>query len=203
MYKAYRKSLISLRERFIDTYQFPETISIKVIEKYPHLDEQQVNQVINGLREYFHICNIAGKTMVSMPSKVVDVAWHEFILFTKQYEQFCNKALGRFLHHVPAEAMSTPTKAQKGIKKAWKISCYREQISPTSPECLPIIFALDSQLEIPDGFKYLLNCKGQGDGVYCGGNIGCSSGCGGEGEGGCAGDSGDSDGCGGGGCGGD
>jgi hypothetical protein len=128
--------------------------------------------------------------MVSMPSQVVDVAWHEFILFTRKYEHFCSNAIGRFLHHTPAEAMESQTVAQAGIKKAWRISCLRENISPSSPTKLPLLFSIDAELSIPDGFEYSLNCKKNGSAGYCAGHIGC---------GGCGGDSG---GCGGG-CGGD
>jgi len=176
LYSAYRKSLQAKRKKFIDNYQFPQKITQKICETYPHLNEQQANEVIGHLREYFHICHIAGKKMVAMPSQVVDVAWHEHILFTQEYANFCRKALGRFLHHTPAEAMRSPTRAQKGIKRAWKIACRREKISTTKPSSLPSLFALDSQLDIPNGFKYALNCKGS-TGSYCATHIGCSSGC--------------------------
>lgn len=36
-----------------------------------------------------------------VPSKEVDEAWHEFILFTRQYADYCIKKFGRFIHHVP------------------------------------------------------------------------------------------------------
>jgi hypothetical protein len=35
------------------------------------------------------------------PSGLVDVGWHTFILYTKDYAEFCNLVAGRFLHHVP------------------------------------------------------------------------------------------------------
>ena len=38
------------------------------------------------------------------PSKKVDKAWHEFLLFTREYQQFCEKRYGRFIHHNPYEA---------------------------------------------------------------------------------------------------
>jgi len=196
-FRSYRGSVVSKREHLIDTFRFPDSITKKIIEKYPHLNEQEASQIIEGLREYFQVCNIAGRRMVSMPSQAVDVAWHEFILFTKQYERFCNRALGRFLHHTPAEAMKSPTTAQTGIKTAWKISCYRENIKPKSAHKLPLLFAIDAKLNIPDGFKYSLNCSEPGSNDYCASHIGCGSGCGG-------GYSGCSSGCGGeGGCGGD
>lgn len=193
-YTFYRKSVARKRSQWIDRFPFPATIITKVIQAYPHLTDQQAALVIKALREYFQLCNVAGKRVVSMPSQVVDVAWHEFILFTRQYQQFCNKALGRFLHHTPAEAMKSPTVAQQGIKTAWKIACSREYIHPKSPHRLPLLFAIDAELNIPDGFKYALDCRSSEKGDYCGSHIGCSS-C----AGGCAGDSGCSSGCGGGG----
>ena len=35
------------------------------------------------------------------PSKLVDSAWHEFILHTKQYYEYCHNRFGKFIHHVP------------------------------------------------------------------------------------------------------
>jgi hypothetical protein len=197
---------------FIESYRFNSAIGKKVQEKYPHLDNRQIDLVLIGLKEYFYICNKAKRRMVSMPSQVVDVAWHEFILFTRPYQAFCQKALGRFLHHTPTEAMRTPTMAQDGIKRAWRLACAKNNINPATPTRLPLLFAIDSQLGIEDGFKYSLNCKDKssplyGDG-YCAGHIGCASGCAGDSgtpssSGGFFdGFGGDSSGCGGG-CGGD
>ncbi|RDE25015.1 hypothetical protein DV711_05455 [Motiliproteus coralliicola] len=191
----YRRERKKRRQQLIDEFRFPPSIAVKLTEKYPQLSEQDVEYVFCGLREYFHLCNLAGKRMVSMPSQVVDVAWHEFILFTRKYEYFCGKALGRFLHHTPAEAMRTPTDAQQGLKLAWKLSCQREGMAPKAANRLPLLFAIDQQLNIDDGFKYALDCKKTSGDYYCAGHIGCGGGCGGGGDS-------DSSGCGGG-CGGD
>ena len=93
------------RESFIDGYTFPAGIRDKVHKKYPHLTPTQLDLVFDALREYFHLHRASGRRMLAMPSQVVDLAWHEFILFTRNYQVFCDKALGRFLHHAPAEAM--------------------------------------------------------------------------------------------------
>lgn len=205
LYKILRSSNIKRREKFISDYRFPKTINQKLKQTYPHLTDRQVNQVISGLRDYFHVCNQAGRRMVSMPSQAVDVAWHEFILFTRDYKSFCQKALGRFLHHTPAEAMKSPNQAQSGIQRAWKYACLHENMLPRNAKRLPLLFAMDAKLNIPDGFKYSLDCTKKGSHEYCAGNIGCSSGCGGD-TSDFGGDSsscgGDSSGCGGG-CGGD
>ena len=169
---------------YIRNYRFHPTLAKKVREKYPHLSDDEVTLVFNALRDYFHICNLAKRRMVSMPSQVVDVAWHEFILFTRHYNSFCEKAIGRFLHHTPTVAMKSPTLAQDGIKRAWRLACAKERIDPADPGRLPLIFAIDGMLAIEDGFRYSLNCKessspAYADG-YCAGDIGCASGCAGE-----------------------
>jgi hypothetical protein len=35
------------------------------------------------------------------PSKLVDIGWHTFILYTRSYAEFCDRVAGRLLHHEP------------------------------------------------------------------------------------------------------
>ncbi len=189
---------------YIGKYYFHKGIRRNLAQKYPQLSEQQLDLVFQGLRDYFRICHQARRRMVSMPSQVIDDAWHEFILSTRIYQQFCNKALGRFLHHTPAEAMPRPTLAREGLKRSWRLACALEQINPNKPKRLPLIFAIDSLLNIENGFSYQLDCKKGAAGAYCAGDIGCTSGCSGSSGDASSADSGDaSDGGCGGGCGGD
>ena len=163
-------------------YRFHPSIANKVRKRYPHLNEEQSQQVMEGLRDFFWCCAKAGNKPVAMPSQAVDVAWHEFILFTRAYERFCKQALGRFLHHTPTEVMSSPTDAQPAIKRAWRLACARESLNPKFPAHLPALFAMDARLSIEDGFFYSLNCqsnsgRGAAADSYCASHIGCSSGC--------------------------
>ena len=193
------------RGRFIDAYAFPGGIKERVRKRYPHLSDSDLELVFGGLRQYLQLSRQAHRRTLAMPSQVVDVAWHEFILFTRNYRDFCRKALGRYLHHTPAEAMTSPTEAQEGIRRAWRLACAQEGIAPRAPDRLPLLFALDDRLRIPDGFRYALNCaaalaaaQGAAGVTYCASHIGCGSG---GGDGGCSSDSGcsgDGGGCGGG-----
>jgi len=103
--------------QYIASFQFPDKVKLSLQEKYPHLSSSDIDDVMSALREYFQICQLAGGKTVSMPSQVVDHAWHEFILFTQLYHDFCDNAFGCFLHHTPAEAMKNPVNAQRGIKQ--------------------------------------------------------------------------------------
>ncbi len=196
------------REQFVAGFRFPVGLARKLRDTYPHLDEGQAELVLCELRNFFHVARAARGQMVSMPSQAVDVAWHEFILSTRAYRLFCRQALGRFLDHTPAEQMRSPESAQVGLRRTWLQACRRERINPRQPDRLPMLFALDGLLGIPDGFRYAVNCMGADGtgttGAYCASDIGCGGGDGGSADGGDdAGSDGGGDGCGGGGCGGD
>lgn len=177
--------------RHIDTFPYQERLDRRLAARRPELNAEQRAEVLAGLHDYFSICHVAGKRMVAMPSQAVDDAWHEFILFTRQYDRYCQLAFGRFLHHTPAEAMRTPTQASDGLKRAWHLACRREGINPKRPERLPRLFALDARLGIAGGFVYQLDCLAATGGAtgsgYCASHIGCS------GSSGCSGDAGSSD----------
>lgn len=181
------------RGRYIDGFDFARLLDQRLARRRPELDPTQRARVIEGLREWFHLHLAAGRRQLSMPSQAVDDAWHEFILFTRNYQDFCRRGLGRFLHHVPAEAMATPTQASTGLRRSWRLACRRAGIDPKAPATLPLLFALDGELGLADGFRYRIDCLAAGgarNGTYCAAHIGCGSGCssdGGSGGDGCSG----------------
>ncbi|MBZ0069632.1 MAG: hypothetical protein K8F26_12565 [Thiobacillus sp.] len=198
--RVWHRQALQGRLDMIRTHPFPQSVRMKFRDAQPNLDSAQEHQVFEGLRDYFSLCAQARGRFVSMPSQVADDAWHAFILHTRYYQDFCDKAFGRFLHHTPAEAMSTQTLATEGIQRAWRLACALERINPKQPDRLPRLFALDGTLNIPNGFRYDMRCS-PGSGHYCASHIGCSSGCGGSSGSGCGDGGGGScdSGCGGGG----
>ena len=179
LYTMWKKRKQKEQLTFIETYRFPPMLLQRVHKKHDYLTPKALQQVEQGMRDYFYICNQAQGKMVAMPSEIVDEMWHEFILFSRAYEAFCKKALGRFLHHTPTEAMPQPTLATEGIKRAWRLACAKEDIDPRKPDRLPLLFGIDGLLNIKNGFTYQLDCKSTQSG-YCATDIGCSSGCGGD-----------------------
>ncbi len=202
-----RHSRTRNRRRFIQDYAFPKSLDARLLKRRPELSPAQVALVFNGLRQYFEISLDAKKRLASMPSQIVDDLWHEFILYTRNYQAFCNRAFGRYLHHTPADAMSSPGAQSEGLRRTWWLACKLEEIDPKQPKRLPLLFSIDGQLNISDGFHYVPDCSNQAGtqfgnaSSHCGSDLG--SGCGGDGGGGGSGDSsGDAgSGCGGG-CGG-
>jgi len=54
------------------------------------------------LLKFLDVCALSSQT-VSPPPRV-DHAWHEFIVFTRDYAEYCEERFGAFLHHDPTEA---------------------------------------------------------------------------------------------------
>jgi len=166
------------RTEYIRTYMFPIGLIEKFAAQRPELEAKDRQLVARALRQFFIAYLTSGRKFVSMPSQVVDELWHEFILYTRQYERFCQKAFGRFLHHTPAMVLGKHRENNAGIRRAWWYACLEENINPRKATRLPLLFAIDAKLNIANGFHYVLDCKGinRGDGdsgssVYCGGDI--------------------------------
>jgi hypothetical protein len=148
------------RERVIREGPLPQFLKRKLRQAYPQLSQKDADLVERGLRQFFLACSRSKGAFVAMPSRAVDAMWHEFILHTQAYRDWCALALGRFLHHTPAEALGTQAKVNDGLRRAWYWTCKDEAINPRLPTRLPLLFALDGKMEIPDGFRYLPDCHG-------------------------------------------
>jgi hypothetical protein len=143
------------RERFLATYAFPSTVEAKLAAARNGLGAADRALVMEGLRDWFAICRTGrGRTFFAMPSAVVDDAWHEFILSTREYREFCRRALGRYLDHTPSEGLPDPGLMEDGMRATWRAACALEGIDDRNPDRLPRIFATDAQVGAEDGYRF-------------------------------------------------
>lgn len=165
------------RENFLRHAPLPQFLRRKLRDTYPQLSGKDVELVERGLRQFFVACLRSRRKFVAMPSQVVDAMWHEFILHTRAYRDWCELTLGWFLHHTPALALGAQSRSNDGLRRAWYWACREEAIRPEAPSRLPLLFALDAKLGIPNGFHYMPDCRdiarksaagGDGGAVYCG-----------------------------------
>lgn len=144
----------------IRSVDFPPSVRRGISKDYPNLRSSDQARILDGLRQYLEVCARARLRPVAMPSRAVDSAWHHFILASREYETFCRSAFGRFLHHTPHESVSGRQTANTSLVRCWRIACAIEGIAPERPSHLPLLFALDAEFEIADGFHYAINCRG-------------------------------------------
>jgi uncharacterized membrane protein YgcG len=189
-------------ESFIATYDFPAHIERGVRRKHPELTDEDWAEVERGLREWLICCAWRGGATLAMPSRIVDEAWHQFILDSASYIGFCNRAYGEYLHHIPEgdEALE-PADGEVHTVHAWD----RSKVGQRKGES--VMWDLDERLRIADPLGIPVALRHQARASYAhagGGGLLIDNGDGGgsdtggaSGGGGCGGG-----GCGGGGCGG-
>lgn len=202
------------RAEYIRTAVFPPGLYAAMRKHRPALTDKDCHLANRALRQFFLAYLNGGRKYVSMPSQVADELWHQFILHTRAYGEFCRKAFGGILHHTPSSALGSNRQHNAGLRRVWWHACRQEQLDPRRASRLPLLFALDAKIGIPDGFHYSLDCHSpaaprapDGSVSVCAGDFSDSSIDGstdgfGDAAGDGGGDSGGDSGCGGGGCGG-
>ncbi len=64
---------------------------------------EEAQQLFTDLKTWMFLCAVSDKPL--SPPKIIDEAWHNFVLFTKEYASFCQGFCGRFVHHVPFDGV--------------------------------------------------------------------------------------------------
>jgi hypothetical protein len=73
-----------------------------------NVSEEEAGDIFTETKKFLYISGLPG---VFIPDEllIIDEMWHNFILFTQEYQQFCAFYFGSYLHHSPA------TKAAKQL----------------------------------------------------------------------------------------
>ncbi|WP_125461981.1 hypothetical protein [Rhizobium sp. Kim5] len=61
----------------------------------------EYDQAFSEFKKFSALTVIYPDKSLGMVSEEIDEVWHQFILFTHQYQSFGDDILGRYLHHVP------------------------------------------------------------------------------------------------------
>lgn len=101
--------IASFEAKLESVLQFnPQYLKDKLLSDGKVQNEAEYNALFTELKKYLLMCSLSD-TSVAMLSTKVDAIWHEFILFTKGYREFCQNYLGKFVDHTP-NTESTPTR---------------------------------------------------------------------------------------------
>lgn len=67
------------------------------------MDMDEINDIFMEMKVFLAISSISkdNEVYINNDLLVIDEMWHNFILFTKAYEEFCKKFFGVFIHHLP------------------------------------------------------------------------------------------------------
>ncbi len=74
----------------------------RVTTDHPEISEETARRIVGQAAAFIAASGQQpGRSLV--PSELVDYGWHAFILHTVDYAAFCQKVVGRFVHHVPTD----------------------------------------------------------------------------------------------------
>jgi len=107
----------------------------RVLERYQkdfNVSAQEAQEHERELKRYL-ILSFTLEDEVAMYSTQVDNFWHTFLLFTKQYQQFCHEFFGKFLHHEPMDNKKLQDDAQLLAKKQAFIAAYTDLFGQEPP----------------------------------------------------------------------
>ena len=130
------------RRRFIESYEFSPALHRKLRDELGGTREADI--ALEGLRAWYLACLYADCSLIGMPSKAVDEAWHEMILMTRDYTEFCDRAFGRYLHHTPDSVLGVSMHDLLG-----------ETLRVVDDNELPMtLFTADADAGMEDGHTY-------------------------------------------------
>jgi hypothetical protein len=80
--------------------------NVPVVERYAETEKVSLADgllAFEALKQFLYTCSVVDQPVA--PSKRIDDIWHVFILFTKDYREFCKDILGSFVDHVPSRLL--------------------------------------------------------------------------------------------------
>ena len=108
------KNIPTLQE--VDDYPTPELLIPRVSKEHDYDMETAANLVREAKRMLY--LYVISKKAIS-PSKHVDMAWHEMLMFTRFYKEFA-QFIGVFIHHDPTPGMPDGGKLYADTKKRYE-----------------------------------------------------------------------------------
>ena len=81
------------------------SIPAQVIERFARKRKIAISEAQSVFAELEQFLSYATNRS-STPPPNIDDAWHEFILDTENYANYCDAQFGRFIHHVPTSQKS-------------------------------------------------------------------------------------------------
>ncbi|WP_308636729.1 glycine-rich domain-containing protein [Paenibacillus silvisoli] len=103
---------------------FEARVKDRVLKRTPSMREGEWQWQWFELKRYFLMCGVLRN--VPMYSVRVDEVWHEMLMFTREYEQFCKQFCGNTIHHAPHTTEAKPNPGER----AWFDWIYGELFIP-------------------------------------------------------------------------
>ncbi|GAA1940069.1 hypothetical protein [Amycolatopsis minnesotensis] len=98
------------------------------IAKEHHMPRGFAARIMDQALAFLAVCAQSAEPLA--PSEAVDIGWHTFILYTREYAAFCERIAGQFIHHEPTDTgvipvTRTPVDSMSATTRALRTAGYR------------------------------------------------------------------------------
>jgi hypothetical protein len=101
------------------------------LQKKLHWSSRFSHRAIDEYRKFLYLGVVADFGVT--PSKVIDQVWHEHLLFTRAYDQFCGEVLGRPFEHFPELVPTGEQTSTFASQYQATLDLYEEEFDTTPP----------------------------------------------------------------------
>jgi hypothetical protein len=72
-----------------------------------YIPDEETDTVVRDLKRFLSLhLLVQDPDYDFVPAFKIDLAWHEFILHTRAYVDFCDALVGKYIHHIPEASRS-------------------------------------------------------------------------------------------------
>jgi hypothetical protein len=93
----------NLRVRDVLAYEAPFLVE-KLVKNAVVDTAEEADELFREVKRYLVLADLDQDCSWNMYSLRIDEVWHQFILFTRQYMEFCHRFFGRYIPHNPSNA---------------------------------------------------------------------------------------------------
>jgi len=76
----------------------------KLVKEQICTDDAEAVALFTEVKRYLLLWHLDSSKSWQMHSLRIDEAWHQFVLYTREYAGFCQRYFGRYRHHMPSNA---------------------------------------------------------------------------------------------------
>lgn len=109
----------------VDAYEHPELV--ERLKRKIGISHTKAQLLFSDTKRFLYLC--ATNEQPLGPTKAIDAGWHEFLMYTREYSEFCIEILGKFIHHVPTPVLTNDHVVRKVNKTQQLASDTFENIS--------------------------------------------------------------------------
>jgi hypothetical protein len=100
----------------------------KLLKEHIAENPEEAEALFSEVKKFIVLSRSDETKIWEMYSLRIDEAWHQFILFTTQYMEFCQRFFGRYVHHSPSNSPKSEVENSVPVASFDMFRCRYEEL---------------------------------------------------------------------------